>query len=117
MCAIIIYRVKYLLYKILKYSLQQYLKRFKLYIPFQTESSVARRLRRETTHKPSKEDLLLVQSIQILDKFGFEKQQAKPTSFDTNETVFMAGGEPSGFCVNGMGKFSFNLFELCILII
>lgn len=51
--------------------------------------------------------MLLVQSIQITDKFGFEKQQgAKPKTPSSSETVFFAA-EPTGFCVNGLGKFAF----------
>lgn len=52
--------------------------------------------------------MLLVQSIQITDKFGFEKQQAannKPkstSSSSSSETVFYAP-ETSGLCVNGLG--------------
>lgn len=53
--------------------------------------------------------MLLVQSIQITDKFGFEKQQAaKPKTSSSSETVFFAP-EATGFCVNGLGKF--NIFK------
>lgn len=45
--------------------------------------------------------MLLVQSIQITDKFGFEKQTAdKPRT--SSETVFVAT-DPAAFCVNGLG--------------
>lgn len=48
--------------------------------------------------------MLLVQSIQITDKFGFEKQQGgKPKTSSSSETVFFAP-EATGFCVNGLGK-------------
>ncbi|XP_073816775.1 uncharacterized protein [Musca autumnalis] len=67
------------------------------------------RQRRETTKKPSQEDLLLVQSIQITDKFGFDKQQQSKSNsnhmgYDANETVFIASEAASqGFCVNAIG--------------
>ncbi|KAJ6637402.1 hypothetical protein Bhyg_10132, partial [Pseudolycoriella hygida] len=61
------------------------------------------RYRRETSKQASHDDMLLVQSIQITDKFGFEKQQsAKPKTSTTSETVFYAP-EVTGFCVNGLG--------------
>lgn len=60
-------------------------------------------MRRETLKQPP-EDMLLVQSIEITDKFGFEKQQQqsqiKPT---TKETVFMAT-DNQAFCINGFGN-------------
>ncbi|XP_075147335.1 uncharacterized protein LOC142221448 [Haematobia irritans] len=70
------------------------------------------RQRRETTKKPSQEDLLLVQSIQITDKFGFDKQQQSKSNsntnnhmgYDANETVFISSDATSqGFCVNAIG--------------
>ncbi|XP_061388950.1 uncharacterized protein LOC133324081 [Musca vetustissima] len=67
------------------------------------------RQRRETTKKPSQEDLLLVQSIQITDKFGFDKQQQSKSNsnhlgYDANETVFISSEAASqGFCVNAIG--------------
>lgn len=62
------------------------------------------RSKRETG-KQSHEDMLLVQSIQITDKFGFEKQQANknPKTSSTSETVFYVP-EASGLCVNGLGE-------------
>lgn len=65
------------------------------------------RSRRDTTNKPSHEDMLLVQSIQITDKFGFDKQQQhqpKTTGYDSNETVFISGDAAQGYCVNVIGK-------------
>lgn len=59
------------------------------------------RTKRETS-KNSHEDMLLVQSIQITDKFGFEKQQGKPKSINSSETIFMSTDNPN-FCVNGLG--------------
>ncbi|XP_055373711.1 uncharacterized protein LOC129607042 [Condylostylus longicornis] len=63
------------------------------------------RLRRETTNKPNQDDMLLVQSIQIKDKFGFDKHQQSKSSNgidNNNETVFMTS-DSTGFCVNGIG--------------
>ncbi|XP_059621103.1 uncharacterized protein LOC132264798 [Phlebotomus argentipes] len=62
--------------------------------------NASRRMRRETLKQPP-EDMLLVQSIEITDKFGFEKQQSqiRPT---TKETVFMAT-DNQAFCINGFG--------------
>ncbi|XP_023159316.1 uncharacterized protein LOC101454200 [Ceratitis capitata] len=69
------------------------------------------RTRRETAlstgNKPSQEDMLLVQSIQITDKFGFDKQQQqqqpKSTAYDSNETIFISGEAGQGYCVNAIG--------------
>lgn len=66
-----------------------------------------RRSRREavTSKQPSQEDMMLVQSIQITDKFGFDKQQlTKSTGYDGSETVFISGDASQGFCVNAIGK-------------
>ncbi|XP_055923094.1 uncharacterized protein LOC129953724 [Eupeodes corollae] len=65
-----------------------------------------RRSRREavTSKQPSQEDMMLVQSIQITDKFGFDKQQlTKSTGYDGSETVFISGDASQGFCVNAIG--------------
>lgn len=70
------------------------------------------RLRREATSKNAHDDMLLVQSIQITDKFGFEKQQqSKPKLVNSSETVFLAA-DAQGLCVNALGK----LMELTVLI-
>lgn len=47
--------------------------------------------------------MLLVQSIQITDKFGFDKQTAFDKSRSSSETVFVSS-DPAAFCVNGLGK-------------
>lgn len=57
------------------------------------------RVRREASKRPH-EDLMLVQTIEITDKFGFEKQMAPK---DTKETVFL-GADLQAFCVNGFGE-------------
>lgn len=69
------------------------------------DTSGHERRRRDTLTNPNDEMMLLVQSIQINDKFGFasKHQQEKP-AFGNSETVFYATPENSnGFCVNGMG--------------
>lgn len=71
-----------------------------------TEVSVHERKRRNAEKNPH-EDMLLVQSIQITDKFGFankQQQQAKP-SISSSETVFYAKPDAQSFCVNGLGEF------------
>jgi PAN domain len=76
------------------------------------ESSIIERKRRDALTNPH-EDLLLVQSITISDKFGFaQKQQdlaVKPTYGDS-ETVFYATPDSTtgGYCVNGIGKQNFQ---------
>ncbi|XP_038104913.1 uncharacterized protein LOC6036502 [Culex quinquefasciatus] len=62
-----------------------------------------RRERRETTHQAPQDDMLLVQSIQITDKFGFEKQQQAKPKISSSETVFVASSDAQGICVNGLG--------------
>lgn len=48
--------------------------------------------------------MLLVQSIQITDKFGFEKQQMdKAGNINSSETVFMSS-DAQGFCINAIGE-------------
>jgi hypothetical protein len=47
--------------------------------------------------------MLLVQSIHITDKFGFEKQQQAKGKSANSETVFIAS-DSQGMCVNGLGK-------------
>lgn len=67
------------------------------------------RKRRKVDEKANLEDLLLVQSIQINDKFGFanKHQQAKPTlataDGSNSETVFYVPSLDQSFCVNGIG--------------
>lgn len=68
--------------------------------------------RRRDTFTTAHNDMLLVQSIQINDKFGFasKQQQDKPT-FGSSETIFFATPEVSnGFCVNGIGRMELNAF-------
>lgn len=55
------------------------------------------------TKTPSREDMLLVQSIQITDKFGFDKQTSFEKSRASSETVFVST-DPAAFCVNGLGN-------------
>lgn len=60
------------------------------------------RSRRETTRNIH-EDMLLVQSIKITDKFGFEKQESDLEVMKPSGTVFLAPDAQS-FCVNGLGE-------------
>lgn len=52
--------------------------------------------------------MLLVQSIQITDKFGFEEQKARKAgsgeNYEGNETTFTATDGAHGFCVNAIGE-------------
>lgn len=62
-----------------------------------------KRKRRDTTIR----DEVLMQSIQIYDKFGFSsKQQQEKPARESSETVFYSPSDPqSGVCVNGFGEF------------
>ncbi|XP_055373821.1 uncharacterized protein LOC129607110 [Condylostylus longicornis] len=54
--------------------------------------------------KTNHDDMLLVQSIQITDKFGFDKhKQSKSGANGSSETVFMSSNDGHGFCVNAIG--------------
>jgi hypothetical protein len=65
------------------------------------------RQRRDVTKQAPIDDMLLVESIKITDKFGFEKQQAKP-KVSNSETVFVANSRET-LCVNGLGKMAENI--------
>jgi hypothetical protein len=69
------------------------------------DTEVHERRRRDTLTSPH-DDMLLVQSIQINDKFGFaSKQQQQKPEFGQSETVFYSSESQSGgFCVNGIGE-------------
>ncbi|XP_030557872.1 uncharacterized protein LOC115760586 [Drosophila novamexicana] len=60
-------------------------------------------------NKPSQEDLLLVQSIQITDKFGFAKkqQQEQQTNrvkdYDNYDNVLFVNDTVPGLCFDGIG--------------
>ncbi|XP_060649377.1 uncharacterized protein LOC132786760 [Drosophila nasuta] len=84
----------------------------------ETSQAIGVRAVRETRGKPSQEDMLLVQSIQITDKFGFVKKeplqqetpQVKDNSqldydkvFVVNETGGGGVAGVPGLCVNGIG--------------
>lgn len=64
--------------------------------------SYGKRRRRRSTGTELRDDLLLVQSIQITDKFGFEHAKNNNTSLAT-ETVFMQSDLANGLCVNMAG--------------
>ncbi|KAH8418049.1 hypothetical protein KR222_010949, partial [Zaprionus bogoriensis] len=82
-----------------------------------------RRERRDTSVKSRAAEMLLVQSIQITDKFGFEEQKGrKPGSgenYEGNETTFTAADGGHGFCVNAIGLITaatiFLLTQLAII--
>lgn len=61
--------------------------------------SYGKRRRRRSVSVPQ-DDMLLVQSIQITDKFGFEKEMNKSTQ--TNEAIFIPTTN-GGFCINVAG--------------
>ncbi|XP_036325298.1 uncharacterized protein LOC118738469 [Rhagoletis pomonella] len=80
--------------------------------PKQQQKRLSLRSRRGTTasnadSKSSQEDMLLVQSIQITDKFGFDKQQqqkqAKFAANAHNDNKLMDGTAELGYCVNAIG--------------
>ncbi|EDV93617.1 GH19413 [Drosophila grimshawi] len=64
----------------------------------------------------SPEEMLLVQSIQITDKFGFDKQQGRKSNIgeysEDNETDFKTADAGHGFCVNAIGLISAATFFL-----
>lgn len=62
--------------------------------------SFGKRRRRRSTSAPH-DDMLLVQSIQITDKFGFERDMNKSDSI-ASEAIFIPNGEP-GLCINMAG--------------
>lgn len=61
------------------------------------------RSRRETSRNIH-EDMLLVQSIKITDKFGFEKQEGNLDVMKPSGTVFIAP-DAQNYCVNGLGEY------------
>ncbi|KAM8707282.1 hypothetical protein ACLKA7_011385 [Drosophila subpalustris] len=77
----------------------------------------------EASAKSSPEEMLLVQSIQITDKFGFEQQQSRKSgngeNYEGNETTFTANETGHGFCVNAIGLITaatiFLLTQLAII--
>lgn len=77
-----------------------------------TNELISRQKRKVNNDKTNlHEDMLLVQTIHINDKFGFanKQQQARPTTSTTNdnnsETVFyVTSDEQQAFCVNGLGE-------------
>lgn len=67
--------------------------------------SFGKRRRRRSTSTENHEDLLLVQSIQITDKFGFDRNNSTQTQRTNNqidnEAVFLPN--ENGLCVNMAG--------------
>ncbi|KAH8247892.1 hypothetical protein KR038_011375 [Drosophila bunnanda] len=75
-----------------------------------------------TKSKSAPSDMLLVQSIQITDKFGFKQdKQESGDYYDGNETTFTANEEGHGFCVNAIGLITaatiFLLTQLAVIAI
>ena len=68
------------------------------------DTSINHRLKRDMNSKNPHEKLLLVQSIQITDKFGFSKQQQPKSSSNSSETVFYSVPDNQGLCVNAFGN-------------
>lgn len=60
-----------------------------------------RRRRRRSTNNENHEDLLLVQSIQITDKFGFDRNATNTNNNIDNEAVFLPN--ENGLCINMAG--------------
>ncbi|KAH8384852.1 hypothetical protein KR093_010104, partial [Drosophila rubida] len=77
------------------------------------------RQRREIDNalKSGAEEMLLVQSIRITDKFGFEHQQSCKASigenYEGNETTFTSTESGHGFCVNAIGLIT--AVTICLL--
>ncbi|EDV43821.1 uncharacterized protein Dana_GF18669 [Drosophila ananassae] len=76
----------------------------------------------DTSKKSAPSDMLLVQSIQITDKFGFKQdKQESGDYYDGNETSFTANEEGHGFCVNAIGLITaatiFLLTQLAVIAI
>ncbi|GLH02153.1 Uncharacterized protein GBIM_08192 [Gryllus bimaculatus] len=79
---------------------------------FRSVTSFGKRRRRRATSAASsspRDDMLLVQSIKITDKFGFERPGARTANAThDNSAVFVAtelpgGAAAAGFCVNAAG--------------
>ncbi|XP_077284987.1 ZP and PAN domain-containing protein neyo [Arctopsyche grandis] len=59
--------------------------------------------KKRSTSSP-REDMLLVQTIQITDKFGFEKQRSgNRSTTSSGETIFIENDRTEGFCLNAVG--------------
>lgn len=63
--------------------------------------SYGKRRRRRSVNQPI-DDMLLVQSIQITDKFGFERDMNKTKSSMGSETIYLPSNEV-GLCINMAG--------------
>ncbi|XP_037944044.1 uncharacterized protein LOC119676858 [Teleopsis dalmanni] len=57
---------------------------------------------RETNKKTNLENMLLVQSIKITDKFIFDKQKGLKAT-DAEEEILISSDSLRGFCINGIG--------------
>lgn len=68
-----------------------------------------KRQQRDLSQKPSDENILLVQSIQITDKFGFNQDDSKLTNSSENtDKIYTTSFHDESYsftCLNGYGKF------------
>ena len=68
-------------------------------------STQQQRQKRDVSHKPSDDNILLVQSIQITDKFGFQQQQDNDAlNVDTSNKIYAGIADESLNCLNGYGE-------------
>lgn len=64
------------------------------------------RQQRDVSQKSADDNILLVQSIQITDKFGFNQEETNAlNSSEDHEKVYAGITEESFTCLNGYGKF------------
>ncbi|XP_075148055.1 uncharacterized protein LOC142221994 [Haematobia irritans] len=62
------------------------------------------RQQRDVSHKSAEDNILLVQSIQITDKFGFNQEETNAlNSSEEHEKIFTGTTEESFTCLNGYG--------------
>lgn len=68
-------------------------------------SSHLHRQQRDVSQKPADDNILLVQSIQITDKFGFNQDDANAlNSSEQREKIYAGISEEAFTCLNGYGK-------------
>ncbi|XP_037949968.1 uncharacterized protein LOC119681385 [Teleopsis dalmanni] len=70
---------------------------------FLVSSFTDKRQKRDVSHKAADDNILLVQSIQITDKFGFNQEDANALGADGHEKVFTGINEETLTCLNGYG--------------
>lgn len=63
------------------------------------------RQQRDVSPKPADDNILLVQSIQITDKFGFNQDAANSlNSTENREKIYTSLNDETFTCLNGYGK-------------